>query len=189
MDRLPGIAAVALMVLGGVTASAAPSTAGGAPAPIGAAILSAPVPSSVPPRMPTAPAPEPAPANPRITVRDASIKPAPAALPGPARIRYPGINADMPVTAVGVAFDGAMEVPADAAVAGWYRYSAAPSEKSGSTIIAAHAGSIPTPRGPLYDLRSSRVGQEIEIVDTKGARTLWKVTRPGNQTVVFREGC
>lgn len=177
MTRLPGIAAIALIVLGGATASTAPGAAGGTPAPLGAATLSAPASSSAPPQMPTTPVPEPLRKAPQITVRDASVKPAPAALPGPARIRYPGINADIPARAVGVAPDGSMDIPEDAATAGWYRYSAAPSGESGNTIIAAHAGSVPTPRGPLYDLRASRVGQAIEIVDTTGATSRWKVAK------------
>lgn len=175
MNRLPGIAAVALIVLGGATSSVSPSTAGGLLPPRGVATVSAPASSSLSPMKRTAPAPAPVQVLPEIQVKDASVKPAGKALPAPARIRYPAIKADMPASEVGIAEDGAMEVPDDAAIAGWYRYSAAPSDKSGSTIIAAHAGSIPTPRGPLYDLRESRAGQTIEIVDTKGATSLWKV--------------
>lgn len=175
MNRLPGIAAVALIVLGGATSSVSPSAAGGPLPPEGVASVSAPVSSTLAPKQRTTPAPAPVQVLPEVQVKGAALKPAAKALPAPARVRYPGIKADLPATEVGIAEDGAMEVPEDAAVAGWYRYSSAPSEESGSTIIAAHAGSIPTPRGPLYDLRDSRVGQSIEIVDTKGATTLWKV--------------
>ncbi|MDO5744501.1 MAG: class F sortase [Micrococcaceae bacterium] len=175
MNRLPGIAAVALIVLGGATSSVSPSAAGGPLAPMGVATASAPASSSLSPMQRTTPAPAPVQVLPEIQVKDARVKPVAQAPAAPARIRYRGIGADMPASAVGIARDGAMEVPDDAAIAGWYRYSAAPSQRSGSTIIAAHAGSIPTPRGPLYDLRASRAGQEIEIIDTRGAVTRWKV--------------
>lgn len=175
MNRLPGIAAVALIVVGGATASAPPTTAGGPLPPPGAATLSVPA-SSPSPQPRTTPAPEPVRVAPEVEVADASVAPAPKTFPAPARIHYPGIGANMPATAVGVAPDGSMEIPEDAAQAGWYRFSAAPTAPEGSTIIAAHAGSIPTPRGPLYDLRSSRAGQLIEIIDKAGAMTRWKVS-------------
>ena len=135
MNRLPGIAAVALIVLGGATSSVSPSTAGGLLPPRGVATVSAPASSSLSPMKRTAPAPAPVQVLPEIQVKDASVKPAGKALPAPARIRYPAIKADLPASEVGIAEDGAMEVPDDAAIAGWYRYSAAPSDKSGSTRL------------------------------------------------------
>lgn len=176
MNRLLGTTAVALIVVGGATASAPPTTTGGFLDSRGSAATSAPASSLPSPQSQTTPAPPPVRVAPEVMVRNASLR-APRQLPAPARIRYPGIGADMSTTDVGVADDATMEIPDDAAVAGWYRYSAAPAEASGSTIIAAHAGSIPTPRGPLYDLREARVGQLVEILDREGARTRWRVTR------------
>lgn len=175
MNRLPGIAAVALIVVGSATSSASLGSAGGLANSSVAATVSSPVPLAKLSQLPIAPAAEQEELPPKVDIRDASISPESPILPGPARIRYPAIKADMIATEVGVAEGGLMEIPEDAGIAGWYRYSAAPAEESGSTIIAAHAGSLSTPRGPLYDLRVSRVGQSIEIIDTKGAVTLWKV--------------
>ncbi|GAA4374411.1 class F sortase [Paeniglutamicibacter cryotolerans] len=177
MNRLPGLAAVALIVVGGATSSASPTILGGPLVPHESVALSVSASSSPSPGLRTTPTPEPAGAPAGVVVHDSSAPAAQRSLPGPSRIRYPGIGADMRTIGVGVSPDGTMEIPDDAAVAGWYRYSAAPSEPTGNTIIAAHAGSIPTPRGPLYDLRSSRVGQSMEITDAMGATTNWKVTK------------
>ncbi|WP_422116454.1 class F sortase [Brachybacterium sp. UNK5269] len=94
----------------------------------------------------------------------------------PVRIQYPGLGADLPITPTGVAEDGQMEIPADAADAGWYRFGQAPADDAGSTVIAAHAGSEETPEGPLYALRAAEVGDEVTVTDQEGTRHTYAVT-------------
>jgi hypothetical protein len=173
MKRLLGLAAAALL-LTGCAAPSALSVPGGGEA---RASVSAPAPSpssssTTTPALTSSAAPVP-----DVPVRDAAPAPPRPLPPAPARLDYPAIAADMGITPVGVSADGQMAIPEDAVLAGWYRHSASPAETDGTVVIAAHAGSIPTPRGPLYDLRDSRPGHEVVLEDTDGHRTAYRVSR------------
>lgn len=178
MKRLLGLAAAALLLTGCAAPSAQSVLRGGE------ARTSAPAPASSSPSSltttpaPTSPTPVPRPsaaALPDIPVRDAALAPPAAPPPAPVRLAYEAIGADMRVAPVGVSGDGQMAIPEDAVLAGWYRHSAAPAEADGTVVVAAHAGSIPTPRGPLYDLRDSRPGHEVVLEDEAGRRTAYRV--------------
>jgi len=110
-----------------------------------------------------------------VTIRKAELPPADVAVP-PVTLRYEAIGATMPIDPVGVAPDGQMEIPEDALRAGWYRYAASPAAEAGAVVVAAHAGSFVTPRGPLYDLRNARQGHLVELTDAAGVTTTWEVT-------------
>ncbi|MGM0386545.1 MAG: class F sortase, partial [Actinomycetota bacterium] len=91
---------------------------------------------------------------------------------------------------VGVAEDGQMEIPEDALRAGWYRFGAAPSDDEGTVVVSAHAGSYITPRGPLYDLRSSQVGHRVQLQAADGTTTTYEVTQVeqlGKVTIDFNQ--
>jgi len=96
--------------------------------------------------------------------------------PDPVQLRYPDIDADMEVEPKGVASDGQMEIPDDAAQAGWYEYGNAPADDTGTTVIAAHAGSRETPVGPLYALKDAEAGEQITVVDDAGDEHRYEVT-------------
>lgn len=117
----------------------------------------------------------PAPAGvPQVPVVSATIPP--VRLPvAPVHLDYPGIDAHVPVQPTGVGSDGQMEIPVDAAEAGWYRYGATPDREQGATVIAAHAGSVQTPEGPLYRLRNARPGDEVTVRDSSGQTHLYSV--------------
>jgi LPXTG-site transpeptidase (sortase) family protein len=101
--------------------------------------------------------------------------------PAPVRVSYPGIDADIPVLAHGVSEDGQMDIPDDAAEAAWYQYGRAPADETGSTVIAAHAGSVHTPVGPLYLLHEAQPGEEITVEDESGQEHTYEVTEVEQQ--------
>lgn len=94
----------------------------------------------------------------------------------PIRLEYPRLDVQMPVAATGVAEDGQMAIPEDAGTAAWYRHGPAPGSDSGTTVIAAHAGSAETPEGPLYSLRTARSGDVVTVEDGGGGRHEYRVT-------------
>ncbi|QCU79065.1 class F sortase [Citricoccus sp. SGAir0253] len=105
----------------------------------------------------------------------AALRPA-EPVPAPVRLRYEAIGADVPVMPTGVAGDGQMEIPEDAATAGWYRFGPAPADGEGHTVLAAHAGSVETPRGPLYALRDAAAGDLVRLWDQDGTEHRYRVT-------------
>lgn len=160
MRTLPGLLAAALL-LAGCASSAQP--AGPATQPAG---LSSPAQTAAAP---------PDPARPQVEVRAATLPELPAAPIPPVRLTYEAIGADLPIDAVGVATDGQMDIPADALRAGWYRHGAAATDDVGAVVVAAHAGSFITPRGPLYDLRDASPGDLVSLMDAAGTSTAYEV--------------
>ncbi|WP_188742844.1 class F sortase [Agromyces bauzanensis] len=61
----------------------------------------------------------------------------PLAAPAPVRLVVPDLGIDVPVEAVGLDDQGRMGLPANPAVAAWYRFGSAPGSATGSTAIAA----------------------------------------------------
>jgi Sortase domain len=96
--------------------------------------------------------------------------------PAPVRLEYAAIGAVLPVVPTGVTDEGQMEIPQDAATAGWYRFGPAPADGEGNTVIAAHAGSVQTPEGPLYGLRQARPGDVVSVEDASGRHHAYRVT-------------
>lgn len=95
----------------------------------------------------------------------------------PVHVSYPDIDGEIPVIPQGVAADGQMDIPADASEAGWYRYGRAPGDDQGATVIAAHAGSVETPVGPLYGLHQARPGHVISVADESGEEHEYQVVQ------------
>lgn len=81
----------------------------------------------------------------------------------PVRVVVPALGADVPVDPVGVEPDGQMEIPPDAARAGWYRYGPSVGAEEGATVVAAHSGSDITALGPLRDLIDLAPGDVVEV--------------------------
>jgi hypothetical protein len=152
-SRLLGVAALAAAALA-LAACDAPGEA------------AAPTPSATA----TAASPTPAP-TPRVSVPVSPATPPPATdVPSPTALSIPDLGVDMPVEPVGVQADGSMEIPADPAVAGWYRFGKAPAEGAGATVIAAHVDSRRFGIGPLAALRDAQPGQTAVVADQSGAR-------------------
>lgn len=182
MRKLLGFSAVAALLLAGCADSSA-QPAG----PVTATVVSTPAVTSEP--GPSTDRSESRTALPEVEVRPAEL-PAPRVVEPPVRLVYDGIGADMPIDPVGVAEDGQMEIPEDALRAGWYRFGAAPSDDAGAVVVAAHAGSYVTPRGPLYDLRDSRVGERVQLLGADGTTITYEVTEVeqlGKVTIDFNQ--
>lgn len=105
---------------------------------------------------------------PEVPIVDATA-PMAVEVAAPLRLHVPDLSIDVPVDQVGVADDGQMEIPEDALRAGWYRYGAEPG-MPGDAVIAAHAGSFVTPRGPFFDLRDAEPGMSVTVEMADGSR-------------------
>ncbi|MGV1008233.1 MAG: class F sortase [Dermatophilaceae bacterium] len=121
-----------------------------------------------------------APASPGTTVPQTARPPAPqlpsptvvpssaAELPPPTRLVIQRLGITMAIVAVGVDAGGAMALPEDPAVVGWYQFGAAPAAGQGATVLAAHVDSAARGIGPLARLTAARLGDDI-IVSTGDA--------------------
>lgn len=94
----------------------------------------------------------------------------------PTEISVPRLDIRVPVVAVGVEKDQTMELPGTIRRAGWYRFGAAPSQRSGSTVIAAHVDTTDEGLGPFARLAGTRRGDRIVVTDADGDKTTYAVT-------------
>jgi len=153
----------------------------GQPAPTTAVPVDTPSPAGTAPGTAASTVTEPAGAAPTdIPVRDAREAAPTTAPQPPVRLVYDALGIDMPVVPVDVAADGQMEVRADALEAGWYRYGPTVGEGEGTAVVAAHAGSYVTPRGPFYDLKDARPGDQVRAARADGVVLTYEVTSVEN---------
>ncbi|TAM84352.1 MAG: class F sortase [Jatrophihabitans sp.] len=110
-------------------------------------------------------------------------------LESPDRIVIPKLHTDAPIVAVGTEPSGALQIPLDPRVTGWWRYGAEPGAAVGSAIIAGHInyagvegalariGTLdPGDRIVVYGLVAGRQ-QQVQFRVT-GVRTYVKKTLP-----------
>ena len=114
------------------------------------------------------------PIAPAVPITSAALRPAPPVVP-PIRVTVPGHNIRVPVIPVGLLPTGAMQLPDDPAVAGWYRYGPDARASSGSIVIAAHVDSLRYGLGPFVRIRDLPTGAPIRITDADGATTVYRV--------------
>lgn len=93
----------------------------------------------------------------------------------PATLEIPAIGVSAPVTAVGLAGDGSMGVPADAVHVAWYEYGPRPGEP-GAAVIDGHLDTIHSPQAVFYDLDKLKAGDEIDVTTAAGEKLVFKVT-------------
>lgn len=126
---------------------------------------------------PPSAAPEPASPSPTAAARPApaadvpivSATPPPPRTPTPpVRLVAPSVDVDVAVQPVGVEPSGFMEIPADPAIGGWYRFGSDPASTEGNVVIAAHVDSRVYSIGPFSRLRDLAEGAVVEVVDTSG---------------------
>ncbi|ASD21124.1 sortase [Cryobacterium sp. LW097] len=122
---------------------------------------------SAPARVPS-PAPIPPPAVPDVPRRSADLAGLAGPVSAPVRVRVPALGIDMPIEAVGLAEDAAMALPANPAVAAWYRYGAGPASPAGATVVAAHVDSLVYDIGPFALLADAPAGTEIVLETADG---------------------
>ncbi|WP_354574673.1 class F sortase [Frigoribacterium sp. UYMn621] len=121
--------------------------------------------------------PSPRPTAPDIPKADASLGSlSVASVVAPVRIRFDRLGIDMTVTAEGVDAKGAMALPANAADAGWYRYSPGLAATQGATVIAAHIDSRHDGIGPFSKLKNAAAGDTITLLGEDGSTLAYTVT-------------
>lgn len=98
----------------------------------------------------------------------------PASLP-PQSIRVDSLGIDMAIESVGLADDGAMELPKDPSLAAWYRYGPSPASAAGATVIAAHVDSLIYDIGPFARLATATAGTEIVVTTADGQERRYAV--------------
>ncbi len=96
----------------------------------------------------------------------------------PLSVTIPSVQLRARVQPVGVTPDDQMQLPADPAVMGWYRFGAAPSAPTGgSVVLAGHLDSTRFGLGPLVRLRDVELGSTVTVVTSRGARREYVVRR------------
>lgn len=102
--------------------------------------------------------------------------PLPTAVPRaglPVRVRIPKIRVDADVEYVGLAPDGAMDVPKDYDNTAWYQLGPRPGER-GNAAIAGHVDSKTGP-AVFWNLSKLRAGDEIVVVGDDGVERAFVV--------------
>jgi Sortase domain len=92
----------------------------------------------------------------------------------PAALNIPAIGVRTKLVRLGLTSSGALQVPASAAVAGWYTGSPRPGA-IGSAIIAGHIDSYRGP-GVFFRLRELRPGNLIYVRRSDGSLAVFRVT-------------
>lgn len=107
---------------------------------------------------------------PHTTVRPAA-DPLPAA--APTRVRAPSIGLDGPIVPLGLDDHGALDVPRDGSVTGWYDGSPEPG-RPGPSVLAAHVDWDHRP-GPFLRLRDLSAGDVVEVDRADGTVATFEV--------------
>lgn len=98
----------------------------------------------------------------------------PAPPPAPVRVVVPEAGVDSRMMPLGLLPDGAMEVPTDASVAGWYELGPVPGEP-GPAVIAGHVDSKSGP-GVFFELRRLEPGDRVTVERDDGTQHVFSVT-------------
>jgi sortase (surface protein transpeptidase) len=101
--------------------------------------------------------------------------PAPTSAPlaEPVVLRIPRIDVDTRLIGLGLREDGTVEVPDDAAVAGWFRRGPPPGSP-GSSVVLGHVDSLAGP-AVFYRLRELRPGDRLSVRLEDGALVRFRV--------------
>ncbi len=102
--------------------------------------------------------------NSALIIEDVSPLPAQEPVGKPVRLKIPKIKVDSIVEYVGLAPDGAMDVPQNPDDVAWFELGPRPGEK-GSAVVAGHYGGKASAFDNLYKLRK---GDKIYVEDEKG---------------------
>lgn len=100
--------------------------------------------------------------------------PEPVSAPAPVSLTVPAIALAVPLGRLGLQADGTVEVPVDAADAGWFRLGPAPGAP-GSAVVLGHVDSRRGP-GVFFRLRELRPGDVVEVGRADGSTARFAVT-------------
>ena len=125
---------------------------------------------AVPPTV-SAPAPPP----PTVGIRSGRLEDLATTRPEPVGIRIESAGVDAPVVPTGVeAGTGALAVPEDVGVAGWYRFGPAPGDP-GSAVVTAHVDSASQGPGAFFPLRDVAPGAGVVVTFDDGSSRPFEV--------------
>jgi hypothetical protein len=122
------------------------------------------------------PTPVPSAFSTAVPQRDAALPDEVADVVPPVRIAVDRVGIDQTVRPEGVDPTGAMSLPADPAVAGWYRFGSGPTSSVGSTVIAAHVDAVGYGNGPFAHLVDVPAGTVITLTDADGGTVRYAVS-------------
>ena len=86
----------------------------------------------------------------------------------PVRVEVASLGIDVAVEAEALDADGALALPADPAVASWYRFGPSPWSASGATVIAAHVDSLEYGLGSFARLVDAPPGTPVTVTAADG---------------------
>jgi hypothetical protein len=96
--------------------------------------------------------------------------------PPPRFLTVDGISLNMPIVEVGVAPNGAMEIPDPFDEAGWYRFGPAPGAAAGTAVVAAHVDTT-SDKAPFSQLKSLEPGTLVTVQREAAAPLTFRVTQ------------
>jgi len=93
----------------------------------------------------------------------------------PVRVDLPSLGVTAAIRPVGVDRSGDLQIPADVAAVGWYRYGPRPGDPAGSTVLSGHVDSAEQGRGAFFRLRQLRPGDPVIVHGTDGRTRRYRV--------------
>ena len=93
----------------------------------------------------------------------------------PARLELPSLDVSSTVEPVGVDKEGDLEIPADVAEVGWYRFGPRPGDRAGSTVLSGHVDSAEQGKGAFFRLRDLSPGDPVVIRASDGRTWRYRV--------------
>lgn len=88
----------------------------------------------------------------------------------PLRFRLPSLGVSAPVVPVTVGAGGALQVPDNPGVLGWWQGGARPGSGGGTVVIDGHVDSSHAGPGALFHLRSLQPGDRVQLGTDHGSR-------------------
>jgi hypothetical protein len=110
-----------------------------------------------------------------VPMRDGRVGGRPAAGAVPVRVDLPSLGVSAAIRPVGVDDRGTLQIPADVAVVGWYRYGPRPGDPAGSTVLSGHLDSAEQGRGAFFRLRRLAPGESIVVHGSDGRARRYRV--------------
>ncbi len=83
--------------------------------------------------------------------------------PVPRFVRIPGIDVASRIVPVGLEANGALGIPEDVSLVGWYRLGVPPGADQGSAVLVAHRDGRGQGRGVFYELGRLDVGDLVSV--------------------------
>lgn len=111
-----------------------------------------------------------------VPVRDGRVgagRPVPGAVP--VRVDLPSLGVSAAIRPVGVDDRGTLQIPADVAAVGWYRYGPRPGDPAGSTVLSGHVDSAEQGRGAFFRLRQLGPGDPVVVHGSDGRTRRYRV--------------